>query len=162
MKFQSGPIEGVICRPLKKFHDSRGWLCELFRDDDLLPESHPVMAYISETLPGVTRGPHEHVEQSDYFGFFGPGNFMVIAWDNRSGSATYRGVWTDVVGSDKPMLVIIPPGVVHAYKNVSPVPGLVFNGPNRLYKGVGRKDAIDEVRHEDDPDSPFRVESPMG
>jgi dTDP-4-dehydrorhamnose 3,5-epimerase len=57
------------------------------------------------------------------------------------------------------MLIVIPPGVVHAYTNVSDVPGLVFNGPNRLYKGPGRKEPVDEVRHEDDPDSPFRVES---
>jgi dTDP-4-dehydrorhamnose 3,5-epimerase len=158
MEFRPGPIDGVLCRPLRKIHDGRGWLCELFRDDDLAAGMRPVMAYISETLPGVTRGPHEHVEQSDYFGFFGPGNFKVITWDNRPASPTFGNIWSDVVGADKPMLVVIPPGVVHAYKNVSSTPGLVFNGPNRLYKGPGRKEAVDEIRHEDDPDSPFRVE----
>jgi dTDP-4-dehydrorhamnose 3,5-epimerase len=161
MEFQPGPIDGLLCHPLRKYHDPRGWLCELFRDDDLPAELRPVMAYISETLPGVTRGPHEHVAQSDYFGFFGPGNFKVVTWDNRPHSPTFCNVWADVVGADKPMLVVIPPGVVHAYRNVSHVAGLVFNGPNRLYKGVGRKEEIDEIRHEDDPDSPFRIESPM-
>jgi dTDP-4-dehydrorhamnose 3,5-epimerase len=157
MQFKPGPIDGVLCRPLKKYNDARGWLCELFRDDDLPPELRPVMGYISETLAGVTRGPHEHVDQTDYFGFFGPGNFKVIAWDNRPASPTFRNTWSDIVGADKPMLIVIPPGVVHAYTNVSSVAGLVFNGPNRLYKGPGRKAPVDEVRHEDDPDSPFRV-----
>ena len=157
MEFTPGLIDGLLCRPLRKYHDARGWLCELFRQDDLPAELQPVMGYISETLPGVTRGPHEHVDQTDYFGFFGPGNFKVNAWDNRPSSPTFRNTWSDIVGVDKPMLIVIPPGVVHAYTNVSTVAGLVFNGPNRLYKGPGRKAPIDEVRHEDDPHSPFRV-----
>src|SRR4051812_16227805 len=63
MQFKPGPIEGIIWRPLKKFHDARGWLCELFRHDDLPEQFHPVMCYISATEPGVARGPHEHVDQ---------------------------------------------------------------------------------------------------
>jgi dTDP-4-dehydrorhamnose 3,5-epimerase len=55
------------------------------------------------------------------------------------------------------MLVIIPAGVVHAYQNLGPGPGWVFNCPNRLFKGPGRKEPVDEVRHEADPESPFRV-----
>ncbi len=27
MHFTPGEIDGIIWRPLKKFHDSRGWLC---------------------------------------------------------------------------------------------------------------------------------------
>ena len=118
MQFQSGSIEGVIWKPLQKFHDARGWLCELFRHDELPAEFHPVMAYISATDPGVARGPHEHVDQADCFCFLGPSNFKMYLWDNRPHSPTYRFSQTDVVGADKPMLLIIPPGVVHAYKNV--------------------------------------------
>jgi dTDP-4-dehydrorhamnose 3,5-epimerase len=89
MQFRDGPIEGVIWKPLKKFQDSRGWLCEMFRHDDTPPEFHPVMAYISVTEIGVARGPHEHVDQADYFCFLGPSNFKVYLWDSRSVSATY-------------------------------------------------------------------------
>ena len=59
------------------------------------------------------------------------------------------------VGASNKQGVIVPPGVVHAYKNVGPVPGWVFNGPNRLFAGRGRREPIDEIRHEDRPDSPF-------
>ena len=64
-----GEIDGVVMRPLKVFNDSRGWLVELFRQDELMQEWWPVMTYVSQTLPGVTRGPHEHVDQTDGFAF---------------------------------------------------------------------------------------------
>ncbi len=158
MTFTPGPIEGIIWKPLKKFHDDRGWLCELFRHDEMPGEYHPVMAYASVTQPGIARGPHEHVDQADYFAFFGPSNFKMYLWDNRPQSKTYRNVETRIVGDDQPMALIVPVGVVHAYKCVGTVPGLVFNGPNRLYKGPGKKDPVDEIRHEDVKDSPYHLD----
>lgn len=155
MLFLPGPIDGVIWKPLKKFHDSRGWLCELFRHDELSAEFHPVMAYISLTEPGVARGPHEHVDQADFFCFLGPSNFKTYLWDARKTSATHGSSQAEVVGEDRPMALIVPPGVIHAYKNVGPGQGLVFNAPNRLYKGLGRKDPIDEIRHEDVHNTPY-------
>jgi len=158
MKLYPGRIDGVIWKPIRKLHDQRGWLCELFRNDELPAEFHPVMAYISLSAPGIARGPHEHVEQADLFCFLGPGNFRVYLWDNRPQSRTYRAQQTEVVGADRPMALIIPPGVVHAYKNVSNEPGLVFNCPNRLFKGPERSAPVDEIRHEDNPETPFTLD----
>ena len=157
MEFRTGDIDGVIWRPLKKYHDARGWLCELFRHDELPEQFHPVMCYISATEPGVARGPHEHVDQADYFCFLGPSNFKVYLWDARPHSPTYRARQTEVVGVERPMLLIVPAGVVHAYQNVGGEPGLVFNCPNRLYKGEGRQEPVDEVRHEDRVDGTYRL-----
>jgi dTDP-4-dehydrorhamnose 3,5-epimerase len=153
--FRSGDIQGVIVRPLSRFNDARGWLAELFRTDDWPEEYRPAMAYISSTIPGVTRGPHEHVDQADLFCFLGPSNFKLRMWDNRDTSETYWNVMTVVVGQDNPAAVLIPKGVVHAYQNVGDVDGIVFNCPNRLYRGDGRKDVIDEIRHEDDRQTRF-------
>src|SRR5262249_49294575 len=158
MEFHPGVIDGVIWKPLKKYHDSRGWLCELFRHDELAAEFHPVMAYISATEPGVARGPHEHADQADFFCFLGPSNFKVYLWVNRLKSRTYLARQTTVGGANKPMALIIPAGVAHAYRNVGSEPGLVFNCPNRLYKGPGRKETVDEIRHEDDPKTRFRLD----
>ncbi len=158
MQFHPGIIDGVIWRPLRKYHDPRGWLCELFRLDELPAEFHPVMGYISATEPGIARGPHEHVDQADYFCFLGPSNFKVYLWDTRPKSPSHLAHQTDVVGADKPMMLIIPAGVVHAYKNVGTEPGLVFNCPNRLYKGADRKEPVDEIRHEEDAKTPFRLD----
>jgi dTDP-4-dehydrorhamnose 3,5-epimerase len=156
--FKAGEIKGVVVRDLRRYADSRGWLAELFRHDELEPEFYPVMAYNSSTRPGVTRGPHEHVDQADFFCFIGPSNFKLRLWDNRNDSETFNNVITLVVGEDNPKSVLIPAGVVHAYKNVGSVDGIVFNCPNRLYMGVDKKSAIDEIRHEDDPQTIYRIE----
>ncbi len=63
-----------------------------------------------------------------------------------------------VVGQSNRQAVLIPPGVVHAYKNVGDAPGWVINCPNRLYAGEGRKQAVDEIRHEDDPESTYALD----
>jgi dTDP-4-dehydrorhamnose 3,5-epimerase len=156
--FKKGQIEGVIVYPLKKYVDERGWLCELFRHDELAAEFYPQMAYVSVTEPGVRRGPHEHREQADLFCFLGAGNFKLRLWDNREKSETYRNVMTLFVGADNPQAVIVPKGVVHGYKNVGSVPGVVINCPNRLYMGAGKREIVDEIRHEDDPKTVFRME----
>jgi dTDP-4-dehydrorhamnose 3,5-epimerase len=149
LQFTEGEIDGVVIRSLKFYHDARGWLIELFRQDELVEGSWPVMTYVSQTLPGVTRGPHEHVNQTDGFAFVGPSDFKLYLWDTRTASATLGRATSLVVGISKPTAVWIPPGVVHAYRNIGDVPGLVFNGPNRLYAGWDKQEAVDEIRHED-------------
>ncbi len=155
MEFTRGEIKGVEVRAVTKFLDDRGWLAELFRHDFLDEEVHPQMAYASLTLPGIARGPHAHVDQTDLFCFLGPGNFKVYLWDNRKDSESYGLKQVLFCGQDNPKTVLVPPGVVHGYKCLGPGPGLVFNAPNRLYAGKGKKGPVDEIRFEDDPDSPF-------
>ena len=157
-QFQTGKIHDVVVRPLRKFNDSRGWLSELFRHDELAAEFFPAMAYISSTNPGVTRGPHEHVDQADLFCFFGPSNFKLRLWDNRSDSPTYCHVMTLIAGADNPQAVIVPKGIVHAYQNIGAIDGIVINCPNRLYMGEHRQENIDEIRHEDDPETIFQID----
>jgi dTDP-4-dehydrorhamnose 3,5-epimerase len=156
--FTVGEIEGVIVRDLPRFNDERGWLTELFRHDELSAEFYPTMAYISATKAGVTRGPHEHVDQADLFCFLGPSNFKIRMWDNRADSKTFRYVMTLVVGVDNPKAVLVPAGVVHAYQNVGSDQGIVFNCPNRLYAGEGKREPVDEIRHEDDANTIFRMD----
>jgi dTDP-4-dehydrorhamnose 3,5-epimerase len=157
-EFQVGEIKDVGVRELHKFDDRRGWLTELFRHDDLAAEFFPAMAYISSTRRGVARGPHEHVDQADFFCFLGPSNFKLRMWDNRPDSPTFRNVMTPVVGADNPKLVLVPKGVVHAHQNVGNVDGIVINCPNRLYMGEHRREPIDEIRHEGDPEPIFRMD----
>lgn len=157
--FKDGEIKDVIVHQLKKFSDDRGWLAELFRADELGEEFRPAMAYISVTRPLVQRGPHEHVGQADLFCFIGPGNFMLRMWDNRPASPTFRNRMTLVAGADNAMAVVVPKGVVHAYKNISAdSDGVVINCPNRLYMGEGKKEPVDEIRHEEDPDTVYTMD----
>ena len=156
--YQKGRIHDVTAKALSKFLDERGWLAELFRSDELAAELMPTMAYISMTQPGVARGPHEHKDQTDYFCFIGPSNFKVYLWDARPDSPTFGVKQTVYAGQDAPLMVVVPPGVVHAYRNVGMENGIVFNGPNRLYAGPGKREPVDEIRHEEESDSPFRLD----
>jgi dTDP-4-dehydrorhamnose 3,5-epimerase len=130
---------------------------ELFRTDELSHKNHPAMSYISITKPGTSRGPHEHRRQTDLFCFLGFSDFRVYLWDNRKQSPSFGKRFTFDCRTDHPMLVIVPPGVVHAYRNMGRSDGLVINSPNRLYRGRKRTREADEIRHEQNPDSPFKL-----
>lgn len=148
------PIEGCPVTPLRKFADARGWLTEFFRHDELDAPLRPVMGYLSLTNPGVARGPHEHADQTDLFVFFS-GHFRLYLWDARPNSSTFGHRQIVDVGEANPATAIVPPGVVHAYRNVGEADALIVNCPNRLYAGEGKREPVDEIRHEDRPDSPF-------
>ena len=150
-------IQGVYIRSLQKNEDDRGWLSELYRSDELNGETMPVMSYISVTKPGVTRGPHEHKHQTDLFAFPGFSSFRIILWDNRKNSPTYKRRLELRSSETSPIGIIIPPGVVHAYTNTGTSDGITVNSPNKLYKGAGKKEPVDEIRYEDTPDSPFKL-----
>lgn len=151
--FSSGSIDGVIIKEFLKHNDSRGWLAEMFREDDPV-DYRPAMGYISVTHAGITRGPHEHIEQTDYFCFLG--DFTLYLWDNREDSLTYRNRM--VIENSGGQIVIVPPRVVHAYKNSGTADGMVLNFPDRLFAGQHKKEKVDEVRYENDPETPFRIE----
>jgi dTDP-4-dehydrorhamnose 3,5-epimerase len=153
MQFKRGKIEGVIIEELAKFSDDRGYLVETFRIDNLPSKLRPVMSYVSYTKPGIARGPHEHMEQTDIFCFMGPGNFKIRLWDNRKDYETYGNFMELIGGKDNPIILIVPPGIVHGYKNISKEEaGMVINYPDKLYRGWGKRDVADEIRHEDKED----------
>jgi dTDP-4-dehydrorhamnose 3,5-epimerase len=155
MEFRKGDIEGVWISVLAKRVDDRGFLVETYRTDTLPQGVKPMMSYLSVTEPGVARGPHEHREQTDVFAFIGPGNFLVCLWDNRRESASCSNRMVLFGGADSPITVVIPPGIVHAYRNISRTTrGAVLNYPDRLYAGWDKKEPVDETRHEIDGD-PF-------
>ncbi len=157
MDWKDAPIDGCAVTPLRKFSDERGWLAEIFRQDELPAALHPVMGYLSQTYPGVARGPHEHRDQTDLFVFF-DGVFRLFLWDAREASPTCGHRQVLRLGRDHPAVALVPPGVVHAYRNVGPEAALIFNCPNRLYAGEGKKGPVDEIRHEDRAGSPYAMD----
>ncbi|KJU84625.1 nucleoside diphosphate-sugar dehydratase [Candidatus Magnetobacterium bavaricum] len=81
---------------------------------------------------------------------------MLYLWDNRPVSGTHGNRLT--IRDARNKIVIVPPGVVHAYKNVSGESGLVINLPDRLYAGWQKTKEVDEIRHEGIPDSPYIID----
>ncbi len=150
-------IEGVIIKKLNKYSDERGYLMEIYRQDE--DGYQPVMGYVSVTKPGVVRGPHEHRFQADCFVFPGPGSFELHLWDRRGDSPSNGRYLKMVLGENEPTMVIVPPGVVHGYKCVSDCDAWSINLPDKLYKGVNKSDPeVDEIRWEKDPKSPYKID----
>jgi len=156
--FKNDKIHDVVIRDLIKYHDQRGWLMELFRSDEVAEKFLPTMSYISQTEPGVARGPHEHKDQADLFAFVGPSTFRLYLWDARKQSPSFGHKMVFDAGEQKSQAIVVPAGVVHAYRNIGSVQGWVINLPNRLYAGKGRKEIVDEIRYESDPNSPYQLD----
>ncbi len=148
-------LPGVRVEALPVFKDVRGSLHELFRVDEVPAGFQPLMACCSWSHPGVTRGPHQHVGQDDYFTFAGPSNFTVYLWDDRPGAAGATKGWFINTGDQAPTRIHVPRGVVHAYRNVGTAFGLVVTVTSLLFKGKHRRDPVDEIRHELNPQSPY-------
>lgn len=127
---------------------------EIFRRDTLPEGFDPAMAYLSVTHPGIARGPHEHVHQTDGFAFL-DGSYELHLWENRPGRTDRHEIHQ--VGTENPVFVTVPPGVVHAYRNVGNEAAFVLNLPNQLYAGWGRKEPVDEIRHEHVEGSKFKL-----
>lgn len=149
-------IKGIIIKNISKNEDERGWLSEIFRQDEL-NGYQPVMSYVSSTKPRVVRGPHEHKFQSDCFVFIGPGTFELYLWDRREDSETKGEHLKIEVGENNPVLVIVPPGVVHGYKCIGDKDAWSINLPDKLYKGENKSEEVDEIRWEKDPNSPYKI-----
>ena len=150
-------MNGVVIKKIKIFEDSRGWLKEIHRTDS--DHLLPAMCYISHTNFEQDRGPHEHVEQTDFFVFVGPGDFELYLWDNRKDSSTYGSDEKLIVGESNNVSVLVPPGVIHGYKSITPSGSFSINLPDKLYAGFNKKEPVDEIRHENEDDSKFRMES---
>lgn len=149
-------IDGVIIKDIKKYEDDRGYLQEIYRRDEI--DTEAAMAYYSLTKPGVSRGPHEHRYQSDFFVFIGPGNFRLYLWDKREDSPTKGEKMEIDLGEVRPASVLVPPGVVHGYKCISETAAISINFPNKLYKGLNKQEEVDEIRWEEDPTSPYKID----
>ncbi|MCK5512345.1 MAG: WxcM-like domain-containing protein [Thermodesulfovibrionia bacterium] len=145
-------MEGLEIREISLYKDSRGWLGEIIREDEATFK--PLMTYLSMTKPGVVRGPHEHREQTDFFCLIG--RFRLYFWDNRKTSTSYKKKET-IDTSEIPVIAVVPPGIVHAYKNIGKSNGYVINLPDKLYKGWGKTEQVDEIRYENDPDNSYKV-----
>ena len=148
-------IHDVIFKQLTAHQDDRGWLSEIYRHDE--DNYQPAMGYISVTHPGVVRGPHEHKYQADCFVFIGPGDFELYLWDRRDDSPTKGEQMKKIVGQSNPTMVIVPAGVVHGYKAIGDQDAWSLNLTDKLYRGVNKTEEVDEIRWEQDPDSPYKI-----
>ncbi|MBU1700294.1 MAG: dTDP-4-dehydrorhamnose 3,5-epimerase family protein [Candidatus Eisenbacteria bacterium] len=124
-------IDGVITKELKVISDARGYLMEIFRRDDPFFKQFG-QAYLSVAYPGRVKGWHYHKIQTDHFAVV-KGMGKVVLYDRREGSPTHGEVNELFIGDRRPMLVRIPPGVLHGIKGIGTEPVLLLNIPDEVY-----------------------------
>ncbi|MDH3197840.1 MAG: dTDP-4-dehydrorhamnose 3,5-epimerase family protein [Candidatus Krumholzibacteria bacterium] len=150
-------IEGVKIKQLKVIPDERGWLMEMLRcDDDFYQKFGQV--YLTVAYPGVVKGWHYHKKQTDHFVCVN-GMIKVVLYDGRDGSPTQGLVNEFFMGERNPILLVIPPLVLHGMKGVGDRPGYLINVPTEAYDHA----KPDEYRvHPHDNDIPYDWERKDG
>lgn len=124
-------IDGVAVKKLRVIPDERGFVMEMLRcDDDIFKKFGQV--YLSVAYPGVVKGWHYHKKQTDCFTVV-KGMLKVVLYDQREGSKTHGEINEFFMGEKNPMLLVIPPMVVHGVKAVGPEAGYLVNCPTEPY-----------------------------
>jgi dTDP-4-dehydrorhamnose 3,5-epimerase len=145
----SGIIEGVIVKELTTHPDERGFFRELIhREDDFFREGFGQWSH-SLMFDGVIKAWHFHRIQTDWW-YVVSGVMRVGLCDRRPDSPTWGMTMDFLVGDlQSPVVVKIPPGVVHGCKTVQ--------GPvHLLYVTSHPYNPDDEIRISyDDPEIDF-------
>lgn len=124
-------IQGVEIKQLRVIPDERGWLMEILRADEPMFKKFGQM-YMTVAYPGVVKGWHYHQKQYDHFAVV-KGMLKVVLYDGRKDSPTYGEVQEFFMGDRNPIMVSIPPGVVHGMKGMGVEPGFLLNCPTECY-----------------------------
>jgi dTDP-4-dehydrorhamnose 3,5-epimerase len=133
-------IDGVCTKNLRVISDERGWLMEMLRcDDEVFKKFGQV--YLSTVYPGVVKGWHYHKIQTDNFTVV-KGMAKVVLYDSREDSPTYGETNEFFMGERNPVLLVIPPFVLHGMKGIGTEPAYLINCPTEPYK----YDSPDEYR----------------
>ena len=124
-------IEGVKTKRLKVIPDERGRLMEMLRsDDDLFIAFGQV--YLTTAYPGVVKGWHYHKKQTDSMVVV-KGMMKIVLYDNREGSSTKGEINEFFMGTHNPLLLQIPPLLLHGFKCISDEEAMVVNCPTDTY-----------------------------
>ena len=124
-------IDGVEIKELRLIPDERGYLMEMMRADDPFFTKFG-QVYLSVAYPGVVKGWHYHRVQTDHFTIV-RGMMKVVLYDDREDSPTKGEVNEFFMGELNPILITIPPGVLHGMKAIGTEPGYLVNCPTETY-----------------------------
>lgn len=124
-------IEGVEVKKLRLIPDERGFVMEILRaDDNLFMKFGQV--YISVAYPNIVKAWHYHKIQTDFFAII-KGMAKVALFDNRENSKTYKEINEFFIGEFNPILIKIPPLVLHGFKPLGNEPACLLNIPTEVY-----------------------------
>jgi dTDP-4-dehydrorhamnose 3,5-epimerase len=118
-------IEGVKLTKLSQFHDERGKVMQMLRNDS--PDfSEFGEIYFSTIHPGAVKAWHRHSAMTlNYAVVFGQIKFVL--YDDRPGSKTNGEVQELFISPENYYLVTVPPMIWNGFKAVGSVEAIVAN-----------------------------------
>jgi len=125
-------IAGVQVKPLKVIPDERGRLMEILRSDEPVFKKFGQI-YMTTAYPGVVKGWHYHKAQWDHFAVV-KGMLKLVLVDQREDSETKDEINEFFMGDHNPILVSIPPLVLHGFKGIDVQETIVINIPTEVYQ----------------------------
>lgn len=129
-------IKDLKLKELKLISDQRGLLMEILRADDDIFKGFG-QCYVTACNQGAAKGWHYHKEQTDNFTCVS-GKALVVLYDLREDSPTYNEVAKFILeepsDESKPVLLQIPPMVVHGFTAIDCEKTIILNVPDKLYK----------------------------
>ncbi|MEO0131117.1 MAG: dTDP-4-dehydrorhamnose 3,5-epimerase family protein [candidate division WOR-3 bacterium] len=124
-------IEGIEVKKLRIIPDERGFVLEILRSDDNIFTKFG-QVYISVAYPGIIKAWHYHKRQTDFFTII-KGMAKVVLYDYRENSQTYKEINEFFIGELNPLLIKIPPLVLHGFKPLGNEPAYLLNIPTEVY-----------------------------
>ena len=124
-------IEGVNVKRLKKLSDERGFLMEIMRCDDKLFKKFG-QVYMTTAKPGYVKAWHYHKKQTDNFVCV-KGSMRVGLYDGREHSKTKGEVQEFILSLDEPILLQIPPKILHGFESNIEEESVIISIPTEKY-----------------------------
>jgi dTDP-4-dehydrorhamnose 3,5-epimerase len=125
-------IEGVSARQITSVLTNTGSLTEIWRPDWGLDDLGVGQVFQRVLDPGAAAGWHNHRLTTDRL-FCAIGRLLIALYDGRCDSPT-QGITADFrVGSERPGVVVVPPGVWHGVRNIGATPTVMLNVVDLAY-----------------------------
>jgi dTDP-4-dehydrorhamnose 3,5-epimerase len=126
-------LEGVRVREVKNVPKNNGTLTEIFRTDWQLDAGSVQQVFQTTMMPGGVSAWHAHRSTTDRL-FVSLGLLKIVLYDAREASPSRGRVNEFRFGTERPALVVVPPGVWHGVQNIGDGPGLLLNLVDRAYR----------------------------
>lgn len=125
-------IDGVTAKEIRPVLTGKGSLTEIWRPEWALDAGAVGQVFQNVMDPGTVTDWHAHARTTDRL-FCSMGRIRLALYDGRKSSATFGAAWQRVIGQERPLLVVVPPGVWHAVRVLGTSPALVVNLVDRGY-----------------------------
>jgi dTDP-4-dehydrorhamnose 3,5-epimerase len=126
-------IDGVKIKDVRHVAKENGHLTEIWRSEWALDDAPVDQVFQVYLKPGGVSAWHTHQVTIDRL-FANHGLVKVVLYDARKDSPTHGRLNVFRIGTVRPALVLVPPGVWHGVENISGEPSLLLNIVDRAYR----------------------------